>query len=345
MRTSISTSVLMNTPRAGVQRMQTEMMRLSKEMTTGRIADVGLNFGAATGRNVTLHVDLDGLSGLITSANAGATRLDMTQSALDQMRDGANSFMEALLAANDAEGSMRSLRTTAGAALASFVNNVNASDGHEYLFGGINTLVAPMPGFDGGPAKAALDAAFLAKFGLTQGDPGVANIDAGDMADFLANEFADLFGDPEWGASWSSAADDTLATRLGASQTIDTSVSANQPAMRKLAMVYSMVSELGIETLGAEARQVILDKARSLTGEATGDLVNLQADVGVNQNGLKDAVDRLSLQKDITERHLSSLESVDPAEAKVHFDTLSTEIEMSYSLTARLLRMSLLNYA
>ena len=34
-----------------------------------------------------------------------------------------------------------------------------------------------------------------------------------------------------------------------------------------------------------------------------------------------------------------------PAEAKVKIDTLTTQIEMSYSLTAKLLQMSLLNYA
>lgn len=346
MRTTwISTASLMNTPRAGVQRMQSEMMRLSKEMSTGRMSDVGLNFGAATGRNVTLHVDLDSLGSLIDSAKGGSTRLDLTQSALDVIRDDASSFMEALLAAGDSASSAATLKLSAKAGLAAFVSSVNASNGHEYLFGGINNAIAPLQEYAGGPAKTALDAAFLAKFGVSQDDPAVADIDAVDMTDFLANEFPALFADPDWGATWSSASDTPLATRLGANQAVDTSVSANQPAMRKLAMVYSMVSELGIDKLGAAARQAVIDTARSLTGEAIGDLVNLQADVGANQNGLKDAIDRLTLEKDITERHLSSLESVDVAEAKVHFDTLSTEIEMSYSLTARLLRMSLLNYA
>jgi flagellar hook-associated protein 3 FlgL len=346
MRTAwISTASLMNTPRAGVQRMQTEMMRLSREMSTGRMSDVGLNFGAATGRNVTLHVDLDSLSGLIASANAGSTRLELTQAALNEMRDGATSFLEALMSAGDANGSVTTLRQTADSALAGFITNANASGGHDYLFGGINASVPPLADYAGSPAAAAVDAAFLAKFGVTQDDPAAAAITATDMADFLANEFATLFDDPAWGGTWSAAADQPLATRLGPTDAVDSSVSANQPAMRKLAMVYSMVGALGIERLGAAARQVVVDNARSLAGQAIGDLVNLQADVGANQNWLNDAVDRLTLEKEITERHLSALESVDVAEAKVHFDTLSTEVEMSYSLTARLLRLSLLNYA
>ena len=35
---------------------------------------------------------------------------------------------------------------------------------------------------------------------------------------------------------------------------------------------------------------------------------------------------------------------VDPAEAKVKIDTLTTQLEMSYSLTAKLLQLSIINY-
>jgi flagellar hook-associated protein 3 FlgL len=41
---------------------------------------------------------------------------------------------------------------------------------------------------------------------------------------------------------------------------------------------------------------------------------------------------------------LDSLEGVDPAEAKVRSDSYSNELEMSYSLTTKLLNLSILNY-
>jgi flagellar hook-associated protein 3 FlgL len=212
------------------------------------------------------------------------------------------------------------------------------------LFGGINTSVPPIAAYDSGPG-AAVDAAFLARFGITQDDPAASSISASDMADFLDNEFADLFADPAWGSVWSSASDQPLTARVSATETIVTSVSANEPAMRKLAEFYTMVASLGVDSLGEQARQVLLNKAVALGGEAISELINVQADVGLNQVRLKDAEERLSLQQDIIKRRLGELEGVDPAEAKVNFDMLSTEVEMSYSLTARLLRMSLLNYA
>src|SRR3954468_11052148 len=168
MRTTfISTSMLLNTPRAGIQRMQSEMMRLSKEIATGRMADIGLNFGAATATNVTLHVDLDGLDAMLTSAGAASSRLSQTQVALDQMRTNAGSFLDGLLSTIQSNSSAGTMQKTAQTALSAFIATANSSDGHSYVFAGINSSVAPMAAYDAGPG-AAVDAAFFAKFGVAQ---------------------------------------------------------------------------------------------------------------------------------------------------------------------------------
>jgi flagellar hook-associated protein 3 FlgL len=190
-----------------------------------------------------------------------------------------------------------------------------------------------------------VDAAFLAKFGVPQSDPSVDQIDAVDMIDFIDNEFADLFADPDWGTTWSSASDQVMRSRISTAQTLDTSISANEQAMRKLAMVYTMVSELGIDGLAEDTRGAILDKAVGMLSEAFSGLTTLGMDIGVKQNRVNDATERLQIQQSIVEQRVAVLEGVDPLEAKVKLDTLTTQIEMSYSLTARLLRLSILNYA
>jgi flagellar hook-associated protein 3 FlgL len=341
--TTVSTPTMMNVPRTGVQNIQTEMMRLSREIVTARLADVTLEYGAASGRNVTLHADLSALSSLSISLTGATKRLDQSQLGLDEMNRNANAFLDGLLASMQSGSSAGVIRQSAQSALNTFISNANASDGHEFLFAGINTAVPPLAGYDAGPG-AAVDAAFLTRFGITPSDPAVASISASDMADFLDNEFAALFDDPAWGSVWSSASDQPVTARVSSTETIDTSVSANTPAMRKLARFYTMVASLSIDSLGEQARQVVLNEAVALGGEAIGELINTQAAVGLNQNRLKDAEERLLVQQDIIKRRLGDLEGVDPAEAKVRFDMLSTEVEMSYSLTARLLQMSLLNY-
>ena len=63
------------------------------------------------------------------------------------------------------------------------------------------------------------------------------------------------------------------------------------------------------------------------------------------QNQVTDATNRLKAQQTILQTRIGTLEGVDPAEAKVQIDQLTTQIEMSYSLTGKLLQISLLNYA
>jgi flagellar hook-associated protein 3 FlgL len=52
----------------------------------------------------------------------------------------------------------------------------------------------------------------------------------------------------------------------------------------------------------------------------------------------------MSLQKDILDEKITHLEAVDPAEAKIRIDQLSTQLQTSYSLTAQLKNLSLINF-
>ena len=62
------------------------------------------------------------------------------------------------------------------------------------------------------------------------------------------------------------------------------------------------------------------------------------------QEKLEQANERMSLQKSIFEEKIAHLEAVDPAEAKVRVDQIMTQIQTSYSLTAQLKGLSLINY-
>lgn len=345
MRTTfVSTASLLGTPRSATMRMQSQLAQLNQEVVTGRMADVGLNLGAKTGRSITLHVDTQALAALIGSNSTLSTRLTQTQSALDTLRTSADDFLQQLVSARSSAAGTQTLATLAQTALTGFIGDMNASDGSNTYFGGINSSQAPINDYDSGPG-AALAAAFQAQFGITPDDPAAADISAADMNDFLDNAFADLFADPAWGADWSNASDTATTARISQTETVTTSVSANEPAMRKLAMVYSMIAGLGVDNLGEDTRNAVLDKAIQIAGQAIAGVNDIQTRLGGVQNRVTAASTKLSTQKDIVETNIDTLEGVDAAEAKVKIDSLSTQIEMSYSLTAKLLQMSILNYA
>ena len=67
--------------------------------------------------------------------------------------------------------------------------------------------------------------------------------------------------------------------------------------------------------------------------------------MGFAEERVSSATKRMASEKDIVSRSISSLEGVDPVEAKVRFDTLSTQMEMSYAMTTKILGLSILKYA
>jgi flagellar hook-associated protein 3 FlgL len=66
--------------------------------------------------------------------------------------------------------------------------------------------------------------------------------------------------------------------------------------------------------------------------------------LGTVQEKLEKADERMGLQKTILDEKIVNLEAVDPAEAKIRVDQLTTQIQTSYSLTAQLRQLSLINY-
>jgi flagellar hook-associated protein 3 FlgL len=344
----ISTLSLTTAPRAAMQRLQADLAQASKEVVTGRMADVGLEIGHQTARSVTLRHDLSGLDALIGSNAVLSSHLGQTDIALGAIGDGANAFLASLISVGDAMHRNEMLEAQGKAALDDFIGLVNVGDGQRFHLGGIASTTKPLADYDGAP-KTAVDAAFAARFGLAlpdpQDDPSAAAISAADMADFIDNEFAALFDDPAWMTDWSSASDTNATARISSSERVEIPANANDPAMRKLAMAYTMMAGLGADRLGDGALQVVLDKARVIVGEAITDLTATRTALGMVEGRVASASERMQKEQDVIETRLSALEGVDPYEAKVKIDTMSTQLEMSYSLTAKLLRLSIMNYA
>ena len=76
----------------------------------------------------------------------------------------------------------------------------------------------------------------------------MSTITAAQMQTFLDTTFDAEFASPAWNANWSTASDQTMRSRISTTEIVDTSVSANEPAFRKLAMAYTMLSDLGTRT-------------------------------------------------------------------------------------------------
>jgi len=343
--TFISTNAISTTLRNAAMKSQVAVSRATKEATTGRLADVGLTLGALAGRDVVLRAELLDVDKLVDTNGLVAGRLDTAQHRVGELIETAESFQKDLLAARNSANGGNVVAQTAGANLEGLISTLNVAMNGQFLFGGINTGVKPMTDFAAGSTnKTAIDAAFVATFGFAQNSPLVSSIPAANMQTFIDTTLQTEFDDPAWGANWSSATDQPMRSRISTTHTIDTSVSANDPAFRKLAKAYAMLNDLGTQNLSEAAFQTVVDSALATLGDAINDLAGIGARLGTAQEQTSNASKRLAVQADLLTKQITAMEEVDPAEASVRVTTLNNQLEMSLSLTARIQQLSILKY-
>lgn len=344
--TFVSTASVSQSLRYSLMRMQSELVNANKEASTLRVADLGLALGARASQSVSMARDLERLDGIVSQNGLVSARLTATQNALKQISDKAQTLFSTLTAGIGGDATGKVAMNDAKGTLDALTSILNSSLNGEHLFAGINTDVKPIADYSAGsPSKTAFDAAFAGFFGFPQNDPAAANITAAQMQNFLATAVEPQFLGAGWDANWSNASDETITSRIALNETAQTSVSANNDGVRKLAMAATSVFDLmSSPTMSAAARGALFERALDLVGEAISDLGTLQAQTGIVQQRVTKAGERMEMQMDVLERSVGKLEGVDPYEASTRVSTLLDQIETSYALTARLQKLSLTKF-
>ena len=336
----VSSQAISQAMRYQMQRMQSELVQANKEVVSLRVADVGLALGARSGVSVSLHREMERLSGLTDSNKLAASRLEATQLALSDLTKGAQGLLADFVTASTGSTEPRLAQSQAQSVLSMMTSVLNANLNGEHLFAGINTDVTPIADFadPASPNRVALEDAF-ATYPFV--DP--ANVTQAEMDAFIASVENQFLG-ADWNTLWSTATDQQITSRITLTETAQTSVSANIPGVRKLAMAAALVAVVYDADLSKEARDATMQSAMKLLGQAIGDLVSQQSITGIVEQRIERANERMSMQIDLFDKTLNNLEGVDPYEASTRVSGLMAQIELSYSLTSRLQQMSLLKF-
>ncbi len=332
--------------RLSIMNLQNKLQVAQKELSTSRLADAGLELGFRTGETVSMRQEVERLQSISDTNGIAKGRLDSSDVALKGMADSASQFLGNLFLARNGGITSGALAGVAKNTLEGFTDAINTTLNGQYLFGGINSDVRPVNQYFTQPASGAqteVGAAFQSAFGTTQSDPGVTNISGADMQAFLDGPFANIF-DTNWNTNWSNAADQTIKSRISSSELISTSTTANEPAFRKLAAAYTMLSDLGNGNLSDEAFHAVLDKSIALITAASTDITRIRTDVGSALKRISSANDRISIQVNVLNLNVQALEGVDPAEVSTRVSALLTQIETAYSVTARIQNLSILKF-
>jgi flagellar hook-associated protein 3 FlgL len=348
MQTSfISTLAMTSSMRQSILGMQTDLAKAQKEQASGRLADVGLSLGSETGQTFSLRAEQSRLQTITDTNTVVSTRLGTTVQALTGIQQTAQTFLNDLTSDQTGQTSAAVIQQSATNGLQSLIAGLNTSLGGQYTFAGVNTDVKPITDYFANPPSAnkqAVDNAFLTTFGFAQSSPQVATIAPAAMQSFIDNQLTPLFQGANWSSDWSSASSQVIRSRISPTELVDTSVSANESGMQKLAMAYTMVSDLGIQNMNSSTQQVVLQAATSTGGVAVQDLTNIQANVGLTQQRISTANDQMTVQMNILTAQDGSLENVDPYLTATRVNNLTTQIETAYQLTAQMQQLSLAKY-
>ena len=341
----VSSPSITQISRQNVQQIQTKLSDVQAELASSVYADVGLTLGARSSQLVALQQQQGSLTTYQDNNTLAATRLSSTVTSLDAIRTAASTFLSALTTASSSGGLTTSLQTNASSSLAAMTAALNISVSGQYIFAGINSGVQPMTSYTSTSAnKTAIDTAFSTQFSFPQTSASASGISGTDMQSFLDGSFASMFSATTFNTNWSSASDTAMQSEIMPNQTIDTSVSANATPFRQLAQAYSMVTEFGGTNFSSAAGAAVIKTAMGLVSGAVTNLTTLQAGVGITQTAITDANTTLTAQGDVIATQIDAMAGVDQTELSTRLAALQTQLNATYSVTAQLQKLSLVNY-
>jgi flagellar hook-associated protein 3 FlgL len=348
MASIVSTYSLGTAMLSSMAQAQNQLTQLTSEASSGQYADLGLQLGDQSGYELSLRNQTDLLQSLTTANNLTVTNLKTAQAALDSMRTAAQSALTSLTSATAGSNSAASTLLSAGTnGLQSMIAAANVTSNGQYVFGGDNTAVAPMADYFSSAtsaAKSAIDAAFVSAFGFAPTSASTSTISASAMQSFITGTLDPLFSGANWTTYWSSASDTNVTTQIAPGESATTSTNLNQPGFQQLAEGYAMLAEFGGSSLSSDTQQTVITAATSLINQGVSSLTTTEATLGSAQTQVTDASSSMSNQLTILQTQIGNLDNVNASAVAVQLNSLSTQLETAYQLTAQLQKMSLAQY-
>ena len=344
---NVSSNYLATAMLPAVKQAQTQLATLQTESASGQYADLGLQLGSQSGYELSLRTQDDQLMAMTSANGLTATNMTSAQDALSSILKSADDSFSSLTTLASGASNPQSLQSLGQNQLQQLIALGNTTSGGAYVFGGQNLSSPPLDDYfntSGSTAKTAVDTAFQSYFGFSVNSSNVGNITAPQMQGFLSGPYAQQFQGSSWTTNWSTASDDNMTTQIAPNTTITTSTNANTAGFRDLAQGYTMLSEFGNIGLSSSAQQALATTATNLVTQGVSSVINTQASLGQSQTAITAANSQMSQQMTLLQTQVGSLDSVDPAQVATELSQISTQLQTSYQVTAKLYDLNLAQY-
>lgn len=334
-----------------IETLKKELGHLQNEISTGRKSDLAADLGSRLRLCINMHSQSMNLARFIENNKLHGARLEITQSSLESVHENAEQFKSLLILSQNNTREPAFISSQASRFLSLFTSALNNTFDNRYVFAGEKINITPLNNFITEPAsiaKSQIDAAFSSNppdgFGFSQTSAMVSSITSQQLETFINGPLASFFSADQWMTNWSNASSGSLKNKISPNQEIDTSVTSNDPALRKIAMAYVMASNLGVENMNPNTYQTLLRLTNGILDEGIKLLTSTRTQVGVMQQYLQGTNDALQGKSQSLEIQISEFESVNRTEIAARINSLMGQIEASYTLTSRISNLSLVRF-
>jgi flagellar hook-associated protein 3 FlgL len=348
---SVSTYTLATMLQSTIARGQSQFATLTTENSTGLLADIGLTLGASSGQDIFLHQQYADLNGLTASNSIVSGQLDIAYNAATTLQQSATTVLKQVIlglsTSSNSTGSA-AVQQVAMSALQSFVSTANTETGGVYVFGGINTGNEAINSTAASSTGAAQTAALNALNSYATGTLGLGSVSqmtGADMKAFLqSNAFLSLFSGANWTSNWSNASSTALTNRISNNLTETTSVTANDRSFVSMAEGLTMLSQYANLNLSSDAYTALMQQAQLTMTNANNQFTEVAASLGTMQAAVANASSSISLQQNMLNTQLNAAEGVNSYQVATQLTNLTTQLQVAFSLTSQLHKLSLVNF-
>lgn len=305
----------------------------AQELTTGHTANIGRKLGGDLTRLTGLEATLSRLKGYRVATDSTAMTANAMQSVFDQLDKLTDGMGPSLLNAANSENP-RMLEGLVGDVTERFdavLFSLNSRIGDKTLFAGITS---------DGPAVASSNVILSA---LEAYVASAGAVTAGDIATAVTAWFEDPAGFATVGYLGNVG---TGAIAISAEDRVDLDFTAANPAIRDTLKSLAMVALVGRGTVIPDSNtgEQLVNIAGNALLQNQFDRTFLAGDLGLAQARIEYAHTRNEAEGTALQLARSNLLAVDPYEAATRMEAAQTQLETLYSVTARLSRLSLLDF-
>ena len=309
------------------------MNTLSSELSSGRIDDLSAHLKGDVAPLALMDRELSMLDGYMQTGREFAQRMAEKQIVLSSMESDLTSLAANLITITPSSSliELQSAETAGRTGFDRTVGLLNTRLGDRALFAG-----------------AAVDSDALASAADMMASILTAVGGATDAATITA-AIDTWFDDPAGGFATMGYRGDTgiaVSQRIGTSEVLTQDGRADDPGVRGVlkSAAYAAVSEALSGVLDVGARAALLRGAGEATFSATDGLRRIAARIGEDEQRVEELSTRHAAQRTTIAQARNGMTLADPFDTASLLQSVQQQLELHYTATARMSRMSLANY-